>query len=102
MTVFTDVFDDGFHRLCGVAQAVECTRDRLVDDLHRAATHELFELDQREVRLNAGGVAVHHEADGSGRGQHRSLGVTPAVLCTDLVTQGPVLGSQLQNVGVQS
>src|SRR6185295_9718694 len=34
------------------------------DDLHRTATDELLELDQRQVGLDAGGVAVHHQADG--------------------------------------
>ena len=50
----------------------QCARDRLVDDLHGAAADELLELDQREVRLHAGRVAVHHEADRPGRGEHRA------------------------------
>src|SRR5699024_7194914 len=49
-----------------------------------AATDELLELHQREVRLDARGVAVHHEADGPGRGEHRRLGVAVAVLLPEL------------------
>jgi hypothetical protein len=65
---------------CGVAQLAQGPRDGLVDDLHRAAADELLELHQREVRLDAGGVAVHHEADGPGRGEHGGLRVAEAVL----------------------
>ena len=63
-----------------VAELLQRPRDRLVDDLHRPAADELLELDQREVRLDAGRVAVHHETDGPGRRQHRGLGVAEAVL----------------------
>ena len=45
-----------------------------------AAAGQLLVLDQRDVRLDAGGVAVHHEADRAGRRQHRRLGVAEAVL----------------------
>jgi len=50
--------------LVGVPELPQRTRDRLVDDEHRAAADELLRLGEREVGLDAGGVAVHHEADG--------------------------------------
>ena len=45
-----------------------------------AAAHQLLVLDERDVGLDAGGVAVHHEADGAGGRQHRDLAVAVAVL----------------------
>ena len=50
-----------------------------VDDLEIAAPGELLELDQREVGLDAGRVAIHHEADGAGRRNHRDLRVAIAM-----------------------
>ena len=44
-----------------------------------AAADELLELHQGEVGLDAGGVAVHHEADGAGGRQDGGLRVAPAV-----------------------
>ena len=64
VTVLGDELDDRLDLLLLVAQLAQRPRDRLVHDLHRTAADELLELDQREVRLDAGGVAVHHEADG--------------------------------------
>ena len=49
-----------------VAEAAQGPRDRLVDDGHVAAADQLLHLDQAEVGLDAGGVAVHHQADGAG------------------------------------
>ncbi len=63
-----------------VAEHAQRFRHRAVDDLEVAAAGELLELDQREVGLDAGGVAVHHEADGAGRRDHGRLRVAEAVL----------------------
>ena len=54
--------------------------DGVVDDLDHAAADELLVLDEGEVGLDAGGVAVHHEADGAGGGEDGDLGVAVAVL----------------------
>ena len=67
-----------------VAEVGERPRDRLVDDLEVAAAGELLELHQREVGLDAGGVAVHDQADGAGRRDDRDLGVAEAVLLAEL------------------
>ena len=64
----------------GVAEHAQRFRHGAVDDLEVAAAGELLELHQREVRLDAGGVAVHHEADGAGRRDHARLRVAEAVL----------------------
>ena len=66
-----------------VAEHAQRLRHRPVDDLEIAAAGELLELDQREVGLDAGGVAIHHQADGAGRRDHRDLGVAIAVLLAE-------------------
>jgi hypothetical protein len=48
-------------------------------DLEVSAAGELFELHQREVGLDAGGVAVHEQADGAGGGDDGGLRVAVAV-----------------------
>ena len=52
-------------------------------------------VDQPEVRLDAGRVAVHHEADGAGRREDRRLGVAVAVLLTELDDVVPRLRCEL-------
>ena len=63
-----------------VAERAQRFRHRAVDDLEVAAAGELLELHQREVGLDAGGVAVHHQADRAGRRDHGRLRVAVAVL----------------------
>ena len=58
-----------------VAELVEGHRHRLVHDRDLAAAHELLRLDEREVGLDPGRVAIHHEADRPGRREHRRLRV---------------------------
>ncbi len=83
IAVLGDVGDDRLDLLLLVAQAAQGLRDGAVDDLHRAAADQLLELDQREVGLQAGGVAGHRETDGAGRGDDGGLGVTETVLLTE-------------------
>ncbi len=52
------------------------------------------------VGFDAGGVAVHHEADGAGRCEHRGLGVAEAVGRTDTLHVGPCLRGQLVDLAV--
>ena len=63
-----------------IAEHAQRFRHRAVDDLEVAAAGELLELHQREVRLDAGGVAIHHQADRAGRRDHGRLRVAVAVL----------------------
>ena len=67
-----------------VAEHAQRFRHRAVDDLEVAAAGELLELHQREVGLDAGGVAIHHQADGAGRRDHRHLRVAEAVRAAEL------------------
>ncbi len=64
---------------------------RLVDDLEVAAAGELLELHEREVGLDAGGVAVHQEPDGAGGREHGRLRVAVAVLLAQRTAEVPVL-----------
>jgi hypothetical protein len=81
-----DLGDLGF----AVAEGAKRIGHRPVDDLPVAAARELLELHQGEVGLDAGGVAIHHQADGAGGRDDRGLGVAVAVALAEL--QGPVPG----------
>ena len=72
--------------ICGraVAELLERHRHGVVDDLHQPAADELLVLDERDVRLDAGRVAIHHEADRAGRREHGGLRVAVAVLLAEL------------------
>ena len=74
-----DVADDGVGLLVGVAELEQGGGDGVVDDFNHAAADQLLVLDQGEIGLDAGGVAVHHEADGSGWGEDCDLGISVAV-----------------------
>jgi hypothetical protein len=51
----------------------------VIDDLQESAADELFVLDERDVGLDAGRVAVHHEGDRAGRRKNGDLRVLDAV-----------------------
>jgi hypothetical protein len=70
-----DVRDDLLDLVGRVAEAPKRRRDRLVDDLEEALADQLLVLDQRDVRLHAGRVAIHHESDRSSRREHGHLGI---------------------------
>ena len=72
-----------------IAERAQRCGDRAVDDLEVAAAGELLELHQREVGLDAGGVAIHDQADRAGRRDHRGLGVAIAVLLAELERRIP-------------
>ena len=77
--VLVDVGQDRADLRLIVADRAERERHGLVDDLEHAAAGELLVLHEGDVRLDAGGVAIHHEADRAGRGEHRGLRVAEAV-----------------------
>ena len=62
-----------------IAERAQSLGDRAVDDLEIAAARQLLELHQREIGLDAGGVAIHHQADRAGRSDHRHLRVAIAM-----------------------
>ena len=99
-TVVGDVGDDLLSLLGGVAEVLEGTRHRLVDDLHRAAADHLLELDQREVWFDTGGIAVHHEANGASRGKNGRLGIAETIGMPELDDLVPLCLGGGQDSGV--
>ena len=97
--LLVDVGDDVVDLRGGVAELLERHRHRLVDDLHHPAADQLLVLDQRDVGLDAGGVAVHHEADGAGRREHGGLGVAVAEVLAELDRLVPRLPGAVVEVG---
>ena len=83
-----------------IAQGAERLRHRVVDDPEIAAAGERLELHQREVGLDAGGVAVHHQADGAGRRDHRGLGVAVAMKLAGLQRAVPCPSGRRDQLGV--
>ena len=73
--VLGDVGDDRLDALVVVAEVAQRPGHRLVDEAHRAATHEPLELHQPEVGFDPGRVAVHEEPDGARGREHARLGV---------------------------
>ena len=62
-----------------IAQGAERLGHGLVDDLEVAAAGQLLEFYQREVGFDAGGIAVHDEADCAGGRDDRRLGIAIAM-----------------------
>ena len=58
-----------------IAERAQAFGHGAVDDLEIAAAGEFLEFDEREIGLDAGRVAIHHEADGAGRRDHADLRV---------------------------
>ena len=62
-----------------ISKGLQRQRHDAVDDLEVTAARQLLELHQREVGLDAGGVAIHHQADGARGRDHTHLCVAEAV-----------------------
>ncbi len=92
------VADDVVDLLAVVAHFGEGRRDRLVDDLEVSAAGKLLELNEGEVWLDTGGVAVHDEPDGAGGRKNRHLGVAVAVLLAELEGSIPRLVGGVKEV----
>ena len=73
--VLVDVFYDLLDLLDVVSQSFERAGYGVVDDFQKTAPHELLVLDERDIRLDSGGVAIHHERDGTGGREHGNLRV---------------------------
>ncbi len=97
--VLVDVGDDVGDGGLVVAQVAQGPGHGLVDDGHGAPADQLLGLDQAQVGLDAGGVAVHHQADGAGGGQHRGLRVADPELLGQLAGLVPGLLGRAQQLG---
>ena len=69
-----------------------------VDDLKNTATGELLVLDQSDVWFDPGGVAIHHEANSSGRSQNGCLSIAEPVLATGFQNAIPYFSSGILEV----
>ncbi len=67
------VINDVANLVFRVIEVAQGHRDGLVDDFEVASSGEFLEFDQRKIRLNAGGVAIHNQTNGARRGQNRGL-----------------------------
>ena len=77
------VADDILDFAVRVSKLRKRVRNRLVDDLEVAPARQLLELDDGVVRLDPGGVAVHHQPNRARRRDQRGLGIPVAVLLTE-------------------
>src|SRR5438445_324058 len=68
----------------GVAERLQRERDGAVDDGHLPAADELLELDEREVGLDSGRVAVHEERDRPRGSEDGCLRVAITVVLAEL------------------
>src|SRR5262249_10536454 len=76
--------DDLVDLLRRVAEPGQGRWDGGVNDLEVTAAGQLFELDEREVRLDTGGIAIHYQADSPRGGDYRDLSIAVAVLFAQL------------------
>jgi hypothetical protein len=72
-----------------VSVLAEGHRHSSVDDLQHASTSELLVFDKRNIWLDTGCIAIHHESDRPSWSQHRHLAVTVAVLAAHFEALGP-------------
>src|SRR5207237_229477 len=86
-----DVADDLLHLLGRVAQLDQRRRHRVVDNLDHAAAHQLLVLDQCQTGIDAAGVAIDHEPDRAGGGDHRDLRVAVAAAAPGFVGVVPAM-----------
>src|SRR6185503_13918182 len=70
-----DVADDGVGLLMVVAELEQGRRNGVVYDLDHPAANQLLVLHEREIGLDAGGVAIHEEADRTGGRENGDLRV---------------------------
>src|SRR6185312_14674436 len=100
VAVLGDVLGDRLDLFVRVAEVLQRPRHGLVDDLHGAAADQLLELDQGQVGLDAGGVAVHHQPDGPGRREQAGLRVPVAVRLARLDALLPGRAGQVEDLAL--
>ena len=69
------VIDDVPDFVFCIAQVSQGNRNGLIDDFEITSTGQFLEFYQSKIRLNASGITIHNQADGSGWGQYSCLGV---------------------------
>src|SRR5690606_26416530 len=66
-----------------VAQLRESRRYGAIDDLEVATAGQLLELHQSKIGFDAGGIAIHHQADCTSRRNDGYLSIAEAVLLAE-------------------
>ncbi|OPZ97138.1 MAG: hypothetical protein BWY71_01713 [Planctomycetes bacterium ADurb.Bin412] len=77
--ILFDLMNDFANLIFRIAQLFQGHPHGLIDDLEHTAAGQQFIFDQGDIRFDAGGIAVHHETDGPGWGQHGYLAIAIAV-----------------------
>src|SRR5262245_12374151 len=70
---------DALNLIRAVAEFFQRRLDGLIDDLEHATASEKLVFDQRNVRFDPSGVAIHQEADRAGRREDGYLCVAISV-----------------------
>src|SRR5262249_27875647 len=96
--VFVEVLDDFLDLARVVTNPLQRARYGAVDDLQHPAAYQLLVFDERDVGLDAGGVAIHHEGNCSGRRDNGCLRVAKAALLADLERIVPGIARRSQQV----
>ena len=100
VAVLGDVLDDRLDLLLLVAQRRSARGTVWLTICIEPPPTSFLNFTSAKVGLDAGGVAVHHQADGAGGREHRGLRVAPAVLLAELVALGPLLGGDREDLAV--
>src|SRR5579885_1791610 len=76
--VLVEILDDLLHLARIITEPIERAWHGLIDDLEHPAADQFLVLDQRDIGLDAGRVAIHHESDRAGGRNHGSLRIAIA------------------------
>ncbi len=80
--LFVEKLENLFPFFFGIAQPIQSSGDRIVDNFQDATAHKLLVLDEGNIGLDPRRVTIHHECDGTCRGQHRYLRISIAMALT--------------------
>ena len=63
-----------------IAKGIQRRGNRMVDDFEISTARQFLEFHQCKIRLDPGGVTIHHQTDGAGWGHNGNLRVAIPVL----------------------
>ena len=82
--IFVNILNNISDLCIAVAEAAQGHRDGPVDNLEHATAGQQLVFHQRDIGLHTGGVAIHHECNRTGRGEHGHLGIAIAIAAAQL------------------
>ena len=92
------IIHDGIHLLLIVAEVLQGLGNALVDNFEVSSAAELLVLHQGKVGLDAGGIAIHQQSDGSCWRDYSSLCVAVAMAFAELQGFVPRIAGCLEQV----